>query len=298
MIKQGILNYLKNLKFFFTPLGTLALGLILGLSVFIPGVVSSTTTLVKDIQSILSDTSIDFTGLKNSVLSAVQTLDWNNPLNALEKMLNSDWMMNTLDSCVSALLESTEAYTTQFSKVINTFTQDLVIYFSVLILFLILGLIGGFFLTRWFIRKNIAKRSLWKYFLHTFIDSLLNSTLVVIIVWLLAIWKPSIYISSLVSFLLLGFISLFEAYIIHAWKKVDFRKVVNMKNIFKLFLSDFLIFILAGICVLIAIALTNTIAGVIIGVVLIEIAFIVIGLNAEAYAKSVVESQMKQLEKI
>lgn len=293
MIKQGIINFFKNLKYFFTPLGTLALGLILGLSVFIPGVISSTTTLVKDIQSILNDTSIDFTGLKNSVLSAVQTLDWSNPVNALETMLNNDWMLETLNECVSSLVESTEVYTSQFSTAINVFTQDLVVYFSVLIIFIILGLIGGFFLTRWLIRKNIAKRSLWKYFLHSFIDSLLATTLVVVCVWLISIWKPSVFISSLVSILLFGFISLLEAYIIHAWKKVDFKKVVNLKNIFKLFLSDIIIFILAGVCVLIAVALTNTIAGVIIGIFLMEIAFIVIGLNAEAYTKSVVESQIK-----
>ena len=36
MIKQGIINFFKKLKYFFTPLGALALGLIFGLSVAIP----------------------------------------------------------------------------------------------------------------------------------------------------------------------------------------------------------------------------------------------------------------------
>ena len=79
MIKQGIINFFKNLKYFFTPLGALALGLIFGLSVLIPGIISSVSTLANDVQIILSDTTIDFSTFKESVLSAIQSLDWGNP---------------------------------------------------------------------------------------------------------------------------------------------------------------------------------------------------------------------------
>ena len=79
MIKQGIINFFKNLKYFFTPLGALALGLIFGLSVLIPGIISSVSTLANDVQTILSDTTIDFTALENSIISAIQSLDWSNP---------------------------------------------------------------------------------------------------------------------------------------------------------------------------------------------------------------------------
>ncbi len=289
MIKQGIVNFFKNLKYFFTPLGTLALGLIFGLSVLIPGVISSISTLANDVQTILSDTTIDFTALKGSLLSAVQSLNWGDPFNAIKTMLSNDWLMQTMNGCVGSFVESTEAYTTQFSAAINTFTHDLVTYFSVVIAFLILGLVGGFFLTKWLIRRNIARRTLWKYLLNSFIDSLLTVTLVAVCVWLVSVWKPSVFISTLVSILLFGFISLLEAYIVHAWKKVDIKKVVNAKNIFKLFLTNVIIFIIAAVFVLLAIVLTNLIAGIFIGIVLMEIAFIVIGLNAEAYAKSFVK---------
>lgn len=291
MIKQGIINFFKNLKYFFTPLGTLALGLIFGLSVFIPGVISSISTLANDVQTVLSDTTIDFTALKDSLLSAVQTLDWGDPFNAIKTMLSNDWLMQTLNGCVSSFVESTEAYTTQFSAAISAFTHDLVTYFSVVIVFLILGLIGGFFLTKWLVRRNIARRTLWKYLLNSFIDSLLTATLVALCVWLVSVWKPSVFISTLVSILLFGFISLLEAYIVHAWKKVDIKQVVNTKNIFKLFLTNVIIFIIAAVFVLLAVVLTNLIAGIFIGIVLMETAFIVIGLNAEAYAKSFAEDK-------
>ena len=135
MIKQGIINFFKNLKYFFTPLGTLALGFIFGLSVLIPGMITSFSTLADSIQKILSDTTIDFTVFKDSAISAVQALDWNNPLEAIRTMLSNDWLMQTLNACVSSFVESTEVYTTQFSAVISTFTNELVSYFAAVIVF-------------------------------------------------------------------------------------------------------------------------------------------------------------------
>ena len=178
MIKQGIINFFKNLKYFFTPLGALALGLIFGLSVLIPGIISSVSTLANDVQTILSDTTINFPALKESVLSAIQSLDWGNPWDAIGTMINSDWLMNTLNDCVGSFVEITEVYATQFKAAVNSFTHDVAVCFAKFIVFLGLGLIGGFFLTKWLIRRNITKRNLWKFLLNSFVDSILSSTLV------------------------------------------------------------------------------------------------------------------------
>lgn len=289
MIKQGIINFFKNLKYFFTPLGALALGLIFGLSVAIPRTVSSVSDFAGSVQSILSDTTIDFTALENSIISAIQSLDWSTPLDAIGTMISSDWLMNTLNDCVGSFVEITDVYATQFNAAVNSFTHDIAICFAKLIVFLVLGLIGGFFLTKWLIRRNMAKRSLWKFLLHSFVDSTLSSTLVAMCVWLLSVWKPSIFISSVISVLLFGFISLLEAYIVHAWKKTDIKRIVNVKNIFQLFLTDAIILVLVGVFVQLIVLLTNTFAGISVGIVLMEIAFIVIGLNAESYVKTIVK---------
>lgn len=289
MIKQGISNFFKNLKYFFTPLGALALGLIFGLSVLIPGIISSVATLANDVQTILSDTTIDFSALKDSIVSAVQSLDWSSPLDAIGTMLNSDWLMNTLNDCVGSFVEITDVYATQFQVTVNSFTNNIGISFATFIVFPCLGLIGGFFLTKWLIRRNIARRNLWKFLLHSFVDSILSSTLVATCVWLISVWKPSIFISSVISVLLFGFISLLEAYIVHAWKKTDIKRIVNLKNIFQLFLTDAIILVLVGVFVQWIVLLTNTFAGLSVGIVLMEIAFIVIGLNAESYVKTFVK---------
>lgn len=291
MIKQGIINYFKNLKYFFTPLGTLALGLIFGISVFIPGVIASVSAFSNEVQAILSDTSIDFSALKGSVLSAIQSLDWREPLDAVQTMTSSEWLMNTLNSCVSSFVESADVYAMQFGEAIATLTGELAVSVFIVFLFVMLGLIGGFFLTKWLVRRNMAKRSLWKYFLHAFVDSLLSATLVSLCAWLVTIWKPNALISTIISISLFGFISLFEAYIVHAWKKVGIKEIITAKNVFQLFATNLIIFLISVGMVSLATALTNGIVGAFIGIVLMEIAFIVIGLNAEAYVKGVVEGK-------
>ena len=72
MIRQGIVNFFKNLKYFFTPLGTIALGVVFGLSILIPGMIDATSKLVKDVKEVLAASAVDFPTLKEGVIAAVK----------------------------------------------------------------------------------------------------------------------------------------------------------------------------------------------------------------------------------
>ena len=125
-----------------------------------------------------------------------------------------------------------------------------------------------------------------EYLLISLTDSLITASLVAVSVYLLSLWQPSVFISTSVSLLLFGFISLLEAYIVHGLGKVEFKSVVNFKNILRLIATNLLIFAAAAAMVALLTALTNTFVGIFVGVSLLEIAFIVVGMNAEAYVKS------------
>ncbi|MBD5100818.1 MAG: hypothetical protein HDT29_06120 [Clostridiales bacterium] len=283
MIKQGLKNYVKNLKYFFTPLGALALGVVFGLSIGLPIVLKSLSDLLDMVVQISQNTQIRFQDLIAGIIDKVDSLDWDNPIKALSILLDRTWLTDTISGCV----ESISIDMAQLESYINGCIDDIVVALRIFIFFVILGFVGGYFITKWLIRREIAKRALWKYFLVSFVDSLLSATLVSFCLWILALWRPSIFISTLVSMMLFGSIQLFEAYIVHAWKKVDIKKVINVKNIAKLYLVDILIFAIAVVLVGIVIAITNTLVGLFVGIALIEIAFIIIGLNAEAYVKNV-----------
>lgn len=288
MIKQGVRNFFTNLKYLFTPLGTIALGFVLGLSVLVPAIGSAITELASEVQTIFAETTLDLSALKDSFTNAVYSLDWSNPIDALLSILNENWVSATLNSCLEALIGSAEAYTVPLGAAVVAFGDKIASGFIALAAFTFLGFVGGFWLTKFLIRFGIARRSIWKFFLVSAVDSLLSATVVALCLWLLALWKPSVFISSTVSIALFCSISLFEAYIVHGRGKVPLGTVVNARNVFALFLSDLIVFALFAVGTAIAVAV-NAAVGLFIGIALFEISFIVVSLNAEAYIKSEAE---------
>ncbi len=288
MIGQGLKNYIKNLKFVFNPLGTIALGFVFGLSILIPVIMSSANTLVESVKSIFSNANIDLTALKESVVSAFQSLNWSEPLEAIKLMLSRDWLMQTLQMSLSTFVESMDVYTVPLTAAIDTFCISVFAAFVGLIMFVILGVIGGYFLVKCFVRRNTVKRTFKKYILANIVDTLLSFLIIFVCAWLYTLWKYSIFISVFFAFIIFGAIALFEAYIIHGRKKVNSADIVNVKNIVKLFVVDMLILAITALLVMLLILITNLYVGIFVGIALVQIAFVVIGINAESYVVELV----------
>ncbi len=288
MIGQGLKNYIKNLKFVFNPLGTIALGFVFGLSILIPVIMSSANTLVESVKSIFSNANIDLTALKESVVSAFQSLNWSEPLEAIKIMLSRDWLMQTLQMSLSTFVESMDVYTVPLTAAIDTFCISVFAAFVGLITFVILGVIGGYFLVKCFVRRNTVKRTFKKYILANIVDTLLSFLIIFVCAWLYTLWKYSIFISVFFAFIIFGAIALFEAYIIHGRKKVNRADIVNVKNIVKLFVVDMLILAITALLVMLLILITNLYVGIFVGIALVQIAFVVIGINAESYVVELV----------
>ena len=275
-----------NLKYIFVPMGTVALGLVFGLSVLIPGALSSASVLVDSVAEILEGTPLDWDALLSSVTDSAGELEWSDPVTAVQTMFSDDWLTAALSRAVGALVGDVGAYTSELGAAAGVFAGAMGSYLSTLVVFVFLGFLLGYFLLKIFIRRNMARRAFWKYLLISLTDSLITASLVAVSVYLLSLWQPSVFISTSVSLLLFGFISLLEAYIVHGLGKVEFRRVVNFKNILQLIATNLLIFAAAAAMIALLTALTNTFVGIFVGVSLLEIAFIVVGMNAEAYVKS------------
>ncbi len=163
MIAQGLKNYIKNLKFVFNPLGTIALGFVFGLSILIPVIMSSANTLVESVKSIFSNANIDLTALKESVVSAFQALNWSEPLEAIKLMLSRDWLMQTLQMSLSTFVESMDVYTVPLTAAIDTFCISVFAAFVGLIMFVILVCLSNsnvvikFCKNKFIISKVVAK---------------------------------------------------------------------------------------------------------------------------------------------
>lgn len=291
MIKQSIVNFFKNLKYFFTPLGTLFLGLIFGVFFLYSGFKVQVKQATTEIQMITQETNISINDLKDCVIESFADVPWEDPIEAIKLITSSEWLNGTLKENISNTIDNYQLYASDIENAVVNAISGYIKYIVIFVICAIFGFISGFFLTKFLIRKNIAKRNFWKFVLVTMLDSVLTIGVATLSMWLTLLWKPSIIFTSLVGIIIYGFISLFEAYIIHGYKKIPLKQVVNIKNSFLLFISNILIYIISFAISSFVIAITNAFVGIFIALPLVIVGIIVISLNAEAYIK-------KQVDKI
>ncbi|MDE6598273.1 MAG: hypothetical protein K2K60_06510 [Clostridia bacterium] len=288
MIKSGIKNYFKNLKFYFVPIGALFVGAVIGLSILLPGCISAVKGFVNEITEILKETSIDFNVVKDFILNSVKELDWDKPVTSIKTILSRDWLTSLFNGCTDLVAADLQPYAQQIDAAVKGVVGTVK---SLLILFIIccvIGFIGGYFLTGYLVRRDTARRPIWKFLLAMFIDSVITPAILFVCVWLFTMWKPSIIFSTLVALCLFGVISLLSAYLVHGVKKVKFGDVLNAKNILKLSLTNFIIYYISVVFVVLLCVIINTFSGILIGFSFVEIAFLVISINAESYVLGLV----------
>ncbi|MDY4159694.1 MAG: hypothetical protein SOY02_05610 [Candidatus Onthovivens sp.] len=291
MIKQSVINFFRNLKYFFTPLGTLFLGLIFGVSFLYSGFKVQVKQATTEIQMITQETNISINDLKDCVIESFADVPWEDPIEAIKLITSSEWLNGTLKENISNTIDNYQLYASDIENAVVNAVSGYIKYIVIFVICAMVGFISGFFLTKFLIRRNIAKRNFWKFILVTMLDSVLTIGVATLSMWLTLLWKPSIIFTSLVGIIIYGFISLFEAYIIHGYKKIPLKQVVNIKNSFLLFISNILIYIISFTISSFVIAITNAFVGVFIALPLVIVGIIVISLNAEAYIK-------KQVDKI
>lgn len=291
MIKQSLKNYFKCLKYVFTPLGIIALGLVCGLSIAIPNIIGAVSDMCKNIVNI-SGKSINFKALFDNIVAAINALDWSDPATALGTMFGKQWFYDTIMSNLNPIVADVESYMAQIGAAVNECVNQIIANCIVVVIFVIIAFIASYFLTKWIIRKDIAKRTIKKFIISTVIGSVLSATAVSVILWLGIIWHNSIYVTVIVGFVLALLFSLFNAYITHGYKMVPLKSVVNIKNAAKLLLSDLIIFII-GIAISLIIALiTNIIVGVFVAIGLLIVTLSVLEMTAEAYVKEIAEKSV------
>lgn len=297
MLKQCLKNFFKSFKHFFTPLGTMFLGLLLGLSVLIPGTIAAIGQLVDGVKGLAEGVNLDFGELWEQLRVAITALNWDHPGDALQTMLSSEWINDVLTQSLSAILGSDFAtFAEQIKALIDTFVTNMGALLFILIVFFVIGFIAGFMLTKFFIRRNIARRSLWKWFLSTVINAVLSVGVLVAAIALYSVWKPSVFFSVLLLLIVASIASLIESYLVYAYKKVEFTKVLNIKNTGFYLLGNVLIFVFSIIFSVIAI-LINVLMGAFVALAIIEIALCVITMNAESYVQGLVENNVNLTEK-
>lgn len=249
---------------------------------------NSLTAFVDNISSL--SLFIDGNAFVDSLWVALSKLDWSNSFDALATLFSGEYLESTITESLKSLLVNYDQYVVQIEGFITIIINEITIYLGVVIAFIGLGFIGGFFLIKLFIRKEIANRKFYQLIIVTIVDTILSGGLMTLCVYLFSLWKFSALVSTLLSYIIYALIALYEAYIVHGYKKIDVKKIVTIKNSSHLILSDITIIVVAWIFSSLSTMFFNELAGIVIGITFMEVAFAVIGMNAESYVKELVEN--------
>lgn len=118
MIGKSVKNFFVSLKHFFSPLGAFALGAVLGISVLIPGIISSVKDLYRTVTQVTGSVSADFQGLADSLAQAITALDWSDPSLALNTVFSEEWLTDTLHGCIKSLFPEAEQFAAEITEAV------------------------------------------------------------------------------------------------------------------------------------------------------------------------------------
>lgn len=283
MIKAGLKNYFYNLKYYFTIIGTLFVGAVIGLSIAIPNILSAISTMVNEIIEIIEETNIDFRTVKDYLVNSITSLDWTDPIASLKTLIDPEWLKGILNESFNLIAVELQPYGDLIAESVNAAIAKIVVLIGVFVFFCILGLICGYLLTKHLIRRNMAKRSIAKFILSYIAESVISTALIILCGWLFALWKPSVAVTSILSFVIYALFSLSLAYVVYGSGKVHIKDVINAKNFFLLLATDFIILLISIAFIIILTLLTNLFIGIMLGFAFVEIAMLVTSMNAENY---------------
>ena len=281
-------NYLKGLKFIFTPIGILSLFLIIALSVAIPTIIESIKTMVDGVAAIFEDYSVDWERVFTFLLVQLAGQDWSKPVETFNMIISQEYLVNTLLASLKVAFPELGDDISQVGTLISQTISIILIMLFFVFIMILLGIITGFIVTKIFIKGSLRHRKLWQKFAFGAFDIAVS----IFIIWLCAQCLPLGYWGIPLVFLIFfaqSTLCLFESWLIYGYKKVPIKEIFNIKNVGFLILSDLLI-IIAGIVLVIPFIFTKMIVLIfIIALSSFIISQTVSAVNAEAYVAYIMD---------
>lgn len=284
MIKFTLKSFLLSLKYFFIPIIVIAICLLPAIIYFYFYTQSQMNELTTSLSTELSTLSYDINGLINYTFDEATNLPWTTPGKALYMIFEEGWISDTINS----YLENTNTgiYTAAMTGNVKETANNITSGLGVFPIAIIAGLVLAYFITSSVLRKKLCPRSFWKMILVIIVDFIITTTLLAFITGMLALWLHSVFITSFITALLYGFISVTEAYFIHRDIDMKYRDVVNVKVLFSLVASYILLLLIAVGIIVLLFLIPFKLISLALSLPVIIIAFINYNLAAESYVRS------------
>ncbi len=282
MIRNAIRNFFKNLKYYFTPLGVMFFFFAIACAIIFFHMDAAFTAFFGKIGDVIERAGINAETFQNEFVQEMDKLP-PNLYDAVKYILSTDWLENTLNQMFARFTGDAEGYVESVSIATSDLIGQTLASVWILFAFLVSGVVVGYWVTKSLIRREIARRSIWKSILATVIEGVLLAGVASFSTFLFSLWKPGAFITVGVFALLFGFVSLLESYLIHGLKKMRIREVVSVKNLLAMYAGYAIVLVIMSVVYGGIVFLTGKVIGTLIMLPLIEIAMIVNGLNVESY---------------
>ena len=284
LIKYTLKSYLLSLKWAWIPLVIISLALVPAIIYFIIVSKGAMEEMNSSLAGELGNLSYTIEDMINHIFDAAKSLPWSTPWQAIKMILFEGWLSEVIEEFIAEAEGS--VYAQAMSGNIKDTANAIVGGMSVFPIAIVIGLLVSYLFTAAFLRKKNCPRSIWKTILNVLIDLVFTTIILAGIVSLLALWAASVFITSIITALLYGFISITEAYICHKDADMKFKDIVNPKTILSLLASYFILLIFAVIIIALFFLLPIKVISLALSLPIIILTFINYNLAAESYVAS------------
>ena len=297
MIKKGLLDFLKCLKFFFVPLGIISIFTLMGLVSCVTGISTSVKDFVNGAKEIAGNIHIDWNTIKTTFVNSVIQVYYADGLQAgIKTIASSEWLRNTLGDVLKVAFGDTLSLD-QVSELVTTAISGIVMSIVFLFVMFILGIVVGIFVLKLLIRKQLTHIKMGKLILISILDAFFW-LLVILLVILLSRINAVLNVIVLVLFILsFGFICLSEGYLFYGIKKIKYRQVMNPINVLKLYAIEILVLAITAVFTLLCVLIFKKVVGIYIALPFVEIGILSISSTAESYVVNLVEKKNSDKDK-
>ena len=284
MIRYTLKSYLLSLKWFFIPLLIIAIALVPACIYFMVVSRGAIDSMNSSLSHEVSSLSYSIEEMLNYILDSAKSLPWLHPFEAIRMIVKENWLTTTIEEFLK--IASQNQYTMAMEGNVKETANTIVNNLSVFPIAILVGMLVSYLFTASFLRKKNCPRSLLRTILSVLLDLLFTSILLTFVVTLLGLWSPSVFITSIITAIVYGFIAITEAYYSQRDEGMKFSDIVNIKTVGYLLISYVLLMVFAVILIALLFLLPWKLLSLALALPIIIITFINYNLAAESYVAS------------
>ena len=305
IFKLSFRNYFKGLKQVFTPIGIILIFGIIAFTVLISGVSNAIQDMMKGVTATIEGYTFDWGEISGEFYSYFRGLDWSSPEATIIQLTNQDFLIASFQTIIHKLYPNIDIDVQTIATLAQECAVKILGYIIWFVLIFIAGIIVGYFVTRGFIRRDLAHRKWWQAILFSIVDAAILVVAVFLTIKAFETYgQTGIWFVVLILVVML-ILSLFEGWLLHGVKRVKLRKVLSIKNIILLLVANVIIIGL-GLGTVLLVSLANMIVlTAVLALAIVEVTQVVVTSNAESYVRYLSEDvyykeqgkKIKKLEK-